>query len=140
MAVNQPGGLSNSALTQSIIIALVAGAILTAGMMSIVYRRRRRRRFLLELPGYRLGPGGRLIRIVDMDSSREREGDGGGGGGGGKKKSGRKPKFWDVLVGEEEEGDDLKVIERDKSVDVEGKFKGGWNVSYITLVDLGFRC
>ena len=125
---------------QSIIIALVAGAILVIALFSLVYRRRRRLQFLAQVDRARnarddrfnwveLGDG-RIIQVQDMDSRR------------GKKKSvGRQPMIWDAGLGnksaddyEDESAPDGGVREKSHDdgrdeVNVDGMFGDEWKVS-----------
>lgn len=129
---------------QSIIIALVAGAILVIALFSLLYRRRRRLQFLAQVDRARnarderfawveLGDG-RMIQVQDRENRR------------GKKKGvGRQPMIWDAGLGnksvedyeDETVGGDEGSLHREKAkgddeseeVNVDGSFGEEWKVS-----------
>lgn len=139
--------LGQTATYQSVIIALVAGAILVIALFSIIWRRRRRMQFLAHVDRARnarderyawveLGDG-RLVQVRDRQGRT-----------GGKKKGsgvGKAPVIWDVGLGnrgkEEYEDDtdmsgEVKRARPDEDekevgeVGVDGSFGYEWKVSY----------
>ena len=119
---------STSSTYQSIVIALVAGLILSAGVLTVVFRRRRRARFVAMV---RRAGGNvddlRWVELADGTVVRMPE-DGGllGGGGRGRKSVGREPGLYDIQVGEGQKGEEVNVI---------GIVGDEWRVSL-----LGRRC
>lgn len=123
---NGPGSASTY---QSVIIALVAGSLLTAGVISILYRRRRRRQFLRQIArltanGTAAGDGAGDTRWVQLANGtlvqvRDRKK---------KDKLGKEPILFDRVVGESKE----KATERvDEEVEVNGQMGDTWRVSQL---------
>lgn len=118
---------------QSIIIALVAGGILTTGVMSIIWRRRSRREWagmnlrFTDGRGF-LDPGGRT-----EGTNRRNE-------------IGKEPELYDIVIGAGEVSEKERIVEEDErkkgedeqqsredrkkeeELDLQGTMKSGWNV------------
>lgn len=116
-------GQASGSTYQSIVIALVAGGILSTGALSILWKRRQARRWA-ELRR-RLPPGGDAAMGI-----------GGGRGGGDGKGIGREPGIWDVVFGSKgslekklSRGIEEKEEMEESEVDLDGDMKIGWRVS-----------
>lgn len=113
MSSNNSGTITGVAY-QSIIIALIAGGILTIGVVSILWRRRSQRHWVMRsdanLP---LGMG------MGMGMGFGTDGDGVGAGRGGRKRKrlGRMPEVWDALIGRREREGEGEGQERLGNVD-----------------------
>lgn len=107
MSSNTPSGAVSGVAYQSIIIALIAGGILTIGVVSILWRRRSQRTWAaMRADGHQhgmvpfgLGMGmGFGLGIEDETAA--------GRGRGRRKKLGRMPQVWDALIGPREVDDE----------------------------------
>lgn len=123
------GGGNTGSTYQSIVIALVAGGILSTGVLSILWKRRQARRWM-EMRR-RLPPGG--------DAAR------GGAGGGVGGSLGREPGIWDVVFGSGSAsggvkpsslGEDINEKDGVDELDLEGTMGKGWRVCPLPSLSL----
>ena len=111
MSSNSSSAVSGIAY-QSIIIALIAGGILTIGVVSILWRRRSQRSWMAMRSDAHLPLGMGMGFGTDFEG---REGNGPGGRRRGKK-LGKAPEVWDALIGPRQGEEEKEAVNGDHAL------------------------